>query len=212
MADENGMVTLNIYNNPPPQTVDNSSTDFNQTAQNFNLNTDKPQPNPNYYDNVRNVPPPNYNSAPRNQYNNRNMQSSIEDESSNSTQNNQRNVVPVIPMRPQYVQYQQQPYYQPMPLQQNVMVPQPGMVPYNTPYGQPVVVQQARQTNTNNNRGVNNAPQTIIIREKERPTSHRNGTEDCCAGCLAGVGSCLACLCLMGLCCPPPHHGPHHIW
>ena len=211
MADDNGMVTLNIYNNPPPQTADNSSADFNQTEQNFNLNTDKPQPNPNYYDNVRNVPSPNYNSAPRNQYNNRNMQSSIEDESSNSTQNNQRNVVPIIAARPQYAQYQQQPYYQPMPLQQNVMIPQPGIVPYNSPYGQPVVI-QGRQVNTNNTRSVNNAPQTIIIREKERPTHHKDKTADCCAGCLAGVASCLACLCLMGLCCPPHHHGPPRRW
>ena len=90
MADDNGMVTLNIYNNPPPQNADNSSANFNQTNQDFNLNTDKPQPNLTYYDNVRNVPPQNYNSAPRNQYNNTNMQSSI-DESSDSTPKKHRN-------------------------------------------------------------------------------------------------------------------------
>ena len=208
MTDDNGMVTLNIYNNPPPQTADNSSANFNQTDQNFNLNTDKPQQNPNYYDNIRNVPPQNnYNSAPRNQYNNRNMQSSI-DESSDSTQNNKRNVVPVIAARPQYVQYQQ-PYYQPMPPPQNIITPQPGMVPYNTPYGQPVVV-QGRQANYNT-RPIKNAPQTIIIREKESPR-HKEKTDDCCAGCLAGIASCLALCCLMALCCPPAHHGPRRRW
>ena len=207
MAEDNGMVTLNIYNNPPPQNADNSSADFNQTNQNFNLNTDKPQQTPTYYDNIRNVPPQNYNSAPRNQYNNRNMESSV-DESSDSTPNNQRNVTPVIATRPQYVQYQQ-PYYQPMPIVQNAMVPPPEMMPYNTPYGQQVVIQE-RQINTNN-RAVNNAPQTIIIREKKR-TIKRDKTDDCCAGCLAGVASCLACLCLMGLCCPPAHYGPRRRW
>ena len=206
MTDDNGMVTLNIYNNPPPQNPDNSSDNFNQTEQDFYSNTDKPQPNPNYYDNIRNVPPQNYNSAPRNQYNNRNMQSSI-DESSDSTPNNKRNAVPVIATRPQYVQYQQ-PYYQPMPAPQNVIVAPPGMVPYNTPYGQPVVI-QGRQTNTNN-RANNNAPKTIIIKERERP-AHKD-KEDCCMGCCTGVLSCLACICLMGLCCPHAHYGPRRRW
>ena len=43
MTEDNGMVTLNIYNNPPPRLADETSDNVNDTAQNLNLNTDKPQ-------------------------------------------------------------------------------------------------------------------------------------------------------------------------
>ena len=59
-----------------------TSSKINQTGQGFNLNTDKPQQNLKYYDNVRNDPNYNINSAPRANYNKRNMQSSIDDSSS----------------------------------------------------------------------------------------------------------------------------------
>ena len=207
----NDMVTLNIYNRPP-QLADDSSGNINQTD--FNLNTDKPQINQNYYDNIRNGIPQNYNSAPRTKYlKKNNIESSIE-ESSSSTDNNHNNT-PVMPAPVQYPQFQQ-PIYQQVPLQpvqvgqpiQMAPMGNPMITPYNSPYGQPIVVQQ--RVNKNRNKPINNAPKTIIIREREPARSHKSG-EDCCAGFLAGFAACLACCCLMGLCCPGPHghHGPH---
>ena len=77
----------------------------------------------------------------------------------------------------------------------------PGMAPYNIPYAQPAVAPKPQIRNT----PVNNAPQTIIIRQKEK----RNlDGEDCCTACLAGAASCLAVCCLIGLCCPAGHYGP----
>jgi hypothetical protein len=207
MTNNNDMVTLNIYNSPP-QLADTSNGNINETD--YNLNTDKPQMNQKYYDNIRNDLPQNYNSAPRTQYPKKNnVQSSIDESSSDSTENNPNNT-PVIPPPAQYPQFKQ-PIYQQMPVQP-VAVATPMANPvvypynYNTPYGQPIVIQQQRHNN-NKNRPVNNAPKTIIIRERE-PERRRSSEEDCCAGCLAGFGACLACCCLMGLCCPGPH-GPH---
>ena len=37
MTDDNGMVTLNIYNQPPPQLADETSSKINETGQGFNL-------------------------------------------------------------------------------------------------------------------------------------------------------------------------------
>ena len=215
MSDDNGMVTLNIYNNPPIQSVNETTSKINQTEQDLNLNTDKPQPNPIFYDNVRNENPQNYNSAPRNN-NNRNMQNSI-DESSDTTEENQKNIAPVAPVipvapvvqkPPLYPQFQQ-PIYQQIP-RQPMIVANPAMIPYNQPYGQPIIMQgNYANPNTkiknNNNRTVNNAPKTIIIRERKKPKSHAG--EDCCTAFLAGCGACLAFMCLMGLCCPHSHRG-----
>ena len=209
----NDMVTLNIYNRPP-QLADDSSN-INETD--FNLNTDKPQITHNFYDNSRIGNPQNYNSAPRVKYpKKKNIETSI-DESSGSTVNNPNNP-PVMPSPIRFPQFQQ-PIYQQVPVQpvqpiqagqpmQYAPMTNPMVSPYNTPYGQPVVVQQ--RVNKNRNKPVNNAPQTIIIREREPQRKHTSG-EDCCAGCLAGIGACLACCCLMGLCCPGPH-GPHRRW
>ena len=203
--EDNGMVTLNIYNKPPQ--LDDTGTNFNQTEQNLNLKTDRPQMNQTYYDNVRNDPNQNYNinSAQRtNKKINQNIQNSIEDESSES----EPNKTPVIAAVPQYAQYpQRQQYF--MPIGQPMAVPTPGMVPYNMPYAQPIV--SPKPQINNQSQPVNNAPKTIIIREKERPRDTMG--EDCCKGCLAGMTSCLAICCLMGLCCPAgPHGHRHHGW
>ena len=65
MANNNDMIILNIYNQPPPASVDDTTANINQTAQNLNLNTDKPASNNQvFYDNVRDEPN-NINSAPR---------------------------------------------------------------------------------------------------------------------------------------------------
>ena len=71
MANNNDMITLNIYNQPPPKSVDETGMNINQTEQDLNLNTDKPQMNPVFYDNVRNDQQNNYNSAPRGNINNK---------------------------------------------------------------------------------------------------------------------------------------------
>ena len=199
MADNNDMITLNIYNQPPPNPADETSDDMNQnqTKPDLNLNTGGPRIiNKIYNDNYRNNQPNNYNSDPR--YNKRNQNYNIQ------------NQAPIMPAQPQYPQ----PIYQPMvvnPNQAGTPMTTPMIVPYNMKYGQPVVIQR-RQPN-NGARTVNNAPKTIIIREEER-MPRRNKEEDCCNGFLAGCASCLAICCLMGLCCPGPHgpHGHHRRW
>ena len=83
MSVDNGMIALNIYNKPPAQEANETTTKINQTEQNLNLNTERPQQKIVYYDNIRSEIPQNYSSAPRNN-NKRNIESTI-DESSDST-------------------------------------------------------------------------------------------------------------------------------
>ena len=195
MANNNDMLTLNIYNQPPPNPVDETSDNMNQTQpdQIHDLNTEKPRiVNKIYNDNNRNIQPNNYNSDPR--YNIRNNNYNI------------KNQAPIMAIQPQYAQ----PIYQPLavnPPPAGTPMASPMMVPYNMPYGQPVVI-QGKQPN-NRARAVNNAPKTIIIREEERTPRRKNTEEDCCAGFLAGCAACCAVCCLMGLCCPGPHGSPH---
>ena len=227
MSDDNGMITLNIYNKPP-QFTDETEQNINQSEQNnFNLNTDKPYIKPKLYENIKSNIPQNYNisSAPRANYNNNNktapsVESSSEDISGPIENHQKNNTIKATPpqypqyhQNPPYPQYQQNPpypqYQQPYILQQPMPVMTPGTVQYKMPYGQPMII-QGRQNNNNNN-VVNNAPKTIIVKEKR--INRRNKTEDCCAGFLAGWGSCLAICCLIGLCCPRhygPHYGPPH--
>ncbi len=216
MTDNNGMVTLNIYDNPPPQLADETSAKINQTDQDLNLNTDKPKMNPNFYDNVRNDQQ-NYNSAPRNYNNNaRNTQSSV-DESSESTQNNQNNTpgMAVPPQNMKYPQYPPQQYYQQVPVRPATLGAP--MVPMayqynNMAYAQPIVVQGQQQPVTTN-QPIKNAPRTIVIREQERIKD--NNAQDCCAGCLAACAACLTCCCLMALCAGGGRGhrgGPHGRW
>ena len=196
MANNNDMLTLNIYNQPPPNPVDETSDNMNQTQpdQIHDLNTEKPRiVNKIYNDNNRNIQPNNYNSDPR--YNIRNNQNY-----------NIQNQAPIMAVQPQYPQ----PIYQPMvvnPPPSGAPMASPMMAPYNMPYWQPVVI-QGKQPN-NGARAVNNAPKTIIIREEERSPRRKNTEEDCCAGFLAGCAACCAVCCLMGLCCPGPHGSPH---
>ena len=229
MAD-NDMVTLNIYDHPP-HIRDDTRTNINETDQDLNLNTEKPRET--NYDNLRKPFPSkidNVNSAPRaTNTMTANMQSSIEEETSETMPSK----IPVIPVAPQYMQYPQQQYVVPMGGQVAVATPgiaprmtpgmapgmatgmppartpgiapamRPGIAPYNIPYAQPAVAPKPQIRNT----PVNNAPQTIIIRQKEK----RNlDGEDCCTACLAGAASCLAVCCLIGLCCPSGHYGPRY--
>ena len=199
MSDDNGMVTLNIYNQPPPQLADETTEDINQTGQGLNLKTDRPQQNLKYYDNVRNGPNYNINSAPRNNYNKRNIQSTIDDSSSST--NNGVNVPYASPYPPQpVVNYQQMPYQQaPMqPIGYATPVARP-VVPYNAGYTQPVIV-QAKQPVSNNTQ-----PRTIIIQERER---RKKPEEDCCTVCLASCAGCVAACCLLMLCCGGGGPGP----
>jgi hypothetical protein len=196
MAENNDMVTLNIYNQPPPQLA-------NEKAQDLNLNTDKPR-NPLYFDNIRNNQGNNYNSAPRD---NRRQSSQNSDESSDTSYNNQRNI-PVAGAPPQYIQYPR-PVYQPIVGQPNRVVAPiatPVMAPYNMPYAQPVVMPPKQVNYGNTTPAVNNAPKTIIIKEEKRVPKSSKG-EDCCAGILAGCAACCALCCMAALCCPGP--GPH---
>jgi len=193
MTDDNGMVTLNIYNQPPPQLANDTSEDINQTNQGLNFNTDRPQPNLKYYDNVRNGPNYNINSAPRNNYNKRNMQSSIDDSSSST--NNGQDAPYSSPYVPQpAINYRQMPYQQ-MPMQPigyATPVARP-VVPYNGAYAQPVIVQAKQPVNNNTQ------PKTIIIQERE---SRKKSTgEDCCTTCLATCAGTVAACCLLMLCC-----------
>jgi hypothetical protein len=186
MADDNGMVTLNIYNQPPPQLADETSAKINETGQDFNLNTDKPKQNLKYYDNVRSGPGYNINSAPRNN-------------------------VPGLPNASPYppqpvVNYQQMPYQQTpiQPIGYATPVVRP-VVPYNAPYTQPVIV-QAKQPINNNTQ-----PRTIIIQETEPRKKKAN--EDCCTMCLASCAGAVAACCLLMLCCGGgPHYGRRHRW
>lgn len=226
-VDDNGVVTLNIYNKPPQISSQTQVNNINQTGQ--NLNTDRPQMYPKLNENIGNGSTQNQLTDPRISDNKRtqNMQGSIEEESE-TTDNNQNNAS-VMPAPPRYIQIQQ-PYYQQIP--QPIVVGTPTGIPYNMGYGQPVVMQNMQNNpnvqnyqnvqnrnrqnyqniqNNARNRPVNNAPRTIIIREQKKDHS----TEDCCEGCLAGAASFLACCCLMGLCCGPhygPHYGPRHRW
>ena len=226
MAD-NDMVTLNIYDRPP-HIGDDTGTNINETQQDLNLNTEKPRET--YYDNARKPFPSkidNANSAPRaTNTMTANMQSSIEDETSETMPSK----IPVIPVAPQYMQYPQQKYVVPMGQPVAVATPgiaprmapgmapampamtpgmqpamRPGMAPYNIPYAQPAVAPKPQIRNT----PVNNAPKTIIIRQKEK---RGLDGEDCCTACLAGAASCLAVCCLIGLCCPAGHYGPRRRW
>ena len=214
MSVDNGMIALNIYNKPPAQEANETTTKINQTEQNLNLNTERPQQKIVYYDNIRSEIPQNYSSAPRNN-NKRNIESTI-DESSDSTKNNQKKinkispVVPVVPVVTKPVQYPlfQQINYQQIPRQPLVLA-NPQMIPYNAQYGQPIIVQgnyanNNNKINNNKNETINNAPKTIIIRKKQKVKSHKE--EDCCTAFLAGCTGCLACMCLMGLCFPGPYH------
>ena len=190
--EDKSMVTLNIYNKPPQ--LDDTGTNFNQTEQNLNLKTDRPQKNPTFYDNVRNDPNQNYNinSAPRTNKNiNQNMQSSIEDESSQK----EPNKPPVMAAAPQYAQFPQRQQYL-MPIGQPMVVQTPGMVPYNMPYAQPIVPPKPQINNQS--LPVNNAPKTIIVNQNER-AGNKMG-ENCCPKCLACTASCLAITCLIGAC------------
>ena len=200
--EDKSMVTLNIYNKPPQ--LDDTGTNFNQTEQNLNLRTDKPQMNPTYYDNVRNYPQQNYNinSAPRTNNNiNQNIQSSIEDQNLEK----EPNKPPVMAAVPQYAQFPQRQQYL-MPIGQPMVVPTPGMVPYNMPYAQPIV--SPKPQINNQTQPVNNAPKTIIIKQKER-TRDTMG-EDCCTACLAGMATCFAISCLLGFCFPARRR--YHRW
>ena len=207
MSDDNGMVTLNIYNQPPPQLADETSAKVNETNQGLNLNTDRPQQNLKYYDNVRNGPNYNINSAPRNNYNKKNMQSSIDDSSSST--NNGQDVPYASPYPPQpVVNYQQMPYQQaPMqPIGYATPVARP-VVPYNVPYTQPVIVQAKQPVNNNTQ------PRTIIIQQTEQ--RKKKASEDCCTMCLASCAGAVAACCLLMLCCgggPGPHRGRRHGW
>ena len=193
MTDDNGMVTLNIYNQPPPQLADQTSENINQTGQGLNLNTDRPQQNFKYYDNVRNGPNYNINSAPRNNYKNRNMQSSIDDSSSST--NNGQDAPYASPYPPQpVVNYQQRPYQQApiQPIGYATPVARP-VVPYNAGYAQPVIVQPKQPINNNTQ------PRTVIIQETE--SRKRKSDEDCCTVCLASCAGAVAACCLLLLCC-----------
>ena len=162
MADDNGMVTLNIYNQPPLQLADETSAKISETGQGFNLNTDKPKQNLKYYDNVRNEPNYNINSAPR---------------------NNGPGLPNASPYSPQPVaNYQQMPYQQTpiQPIGYATPVVRP-VVPYNAPYSQPVIV-QAKQPINNNTQ-----TKTIIIQEKE--PRKKKAKKDCCTICLASIMS-----------------------
>ena len=197
MADNNDMVTLNIYNQPPPQLA-------NETAQDLNLNTDKPRSSL-YYDNVRSTQKNNYNSAPR--ANKRREDSEISEEISQTSYSNQKNF-PVKGAPPQYIQYPQ-PAYQPITRQPNrVIVPvaTPVVSPYNMPYAQPVVMQQKQVNYGNTTPAVNNAPKTVIIKEEQK-VKKSSGGEDCCAGFLAASAACCAVCCMAALCCGGG--GPH---
>ena len=200
--EDNGMVTLNIYNKPPQ--LDDTELNFNQTEQNLNLKTDRPQKNPTFYDNVRNDPNQNYNinSAPRTNKNiNQNMQSSIEDQRSQK----EPNKPPVMAAAPQYAQFPQRQQYL-MPIGQPMVVQTPGMVPYNMPYAQPIV--SPKPQINNQTQPVNNAPKTIIIKQKERTRGTMG--EDCCTACLAGMATCFAISCLLGFCFPARRR--YHRW
>jgi len=200
MTDDNGMVTLNIYNQPPPQLADETSSKINETGQGFNLNTDKPHQNMKYYDNVRNGPNYNINSAPRNNYNKRNMQSSIDDSSSST--NNGPGTPYASPYPPQpVVNYQQMPYRQaPMqPIGYATPVARP-VVPYNAPYAQPVIIQAKQPVNNNTQ------PRTIIIQKTEQ--REKKASEDCCTMCLASCAGAVAACCLLLLCCGGGGPGP----
>ena len=189
----NDMVTLNIYNQPSPKLANETEVNMNETGQNFN--TDRP---PLYFDNIRENKPQNYNSDPRyKKPQKKNMQSSI-DESSSSSDNNQ-NHTPIM-NQPQY-QYQQPIYYQQI-IGQNNQMGYP-MVPYNYHYGQPVVIPNAQIKKET--KPVNNAPNTIIIKERQKKS---NNAGSCCEGCLAGCLALCAVCCMCLLCCPGPH-GPH---
>jgi hypothetical protein len=206
----NDMVTLNIYNRPP-QIEDDTGTNIIETDQGLNLNTEKPRET--FNDNVRNPPPPpqidNANSVPRaTNKMTQNMQSSVGDTSETIPSK-----IPIIPVAPQYNQYPRQQYMVPVAQPVAVATPgiaprmNPGMAPYTLPYAQPAVaprpqIPQAKKT------PVNNAPRTIIIKEKDR----RSNGEDCCAACLAGAASFLAICCLMGLCCPRGPYGHRRGW
>ena len=70
MANNNDMIILNIYNQPPPKSVDETGMNINQTKQDLKLNTNKHQFNPVFYDNARNDQQNYNNSRPRGNINN----------------------------------------------------------------------------------------------------------------------------------------------
>lgn len=205
--DNNDMITLNIYNQPPPKSVDETGMNFNQSYPEMNMKIDKPGKNLVFYDNNRNDQNL-YNSAPRGNNNKKRkgIQNTIDDGGDSGYKD--KNKGPTGPAPIQNVQNRQiiQPPYKPMvyrPTPVGTPIITPVMTPYNIQYATPVVVQGKIYNGAN---AVNNAPKTVIIKEKN--ISRRNQEEDCCTAFLAGCGACLTFCCLIGLCCPGPHG--HH--
>ena len=182
MADNNEVVTLNIYNQSPPQLADETSENINQHDQGLNLNIDRQQQNFKYYDNVRAGPNNNFNSAISNNYNKR-FQNSLD-----VSTNNNLGVPYSSPYPPPEVfNYQQTPLQYGNPIVR-------ASVPYNEPNIQPAIIQPMHPINNNTQ------PRTIINKEKE---SRKKKSDDddickrCCKICTMGPAHC----CIALICC-----------
>ena len=180
MTDDNDIVSSNIYDEPPPKLANETSAYFNETGKNLNLNTDRPQQNLEYYDNVRNDPNYNINEVPRTNYNIRIRQISLEDNSCSTS--NGPSVGYASPSPPQSIQ----------PFEYAIPVARP-IVPFNEPMIQPVIIQANHPINNNTQ------PRFIIIPEV---SSKKNKSDDeCCKMCLASCAGFVVGCCLLMLCC-----------
>ena len=191
MTDDNDIVSSNIYDEPPPKLANETSTSFNEIGKGLNLNTDRPQQNLEYYDNVRNDPNYNIKEPPRTNYNIRIRQISIDDNSCSTS--NGPSVGYVSPSPPQSMQ----------PFEFATPVAGP-VVPFNSPMIQPVIVQA--------NQPINNNIQPRFIVIQETGSKNNKSDDECCKLCLSScVGFVVGC-CLLMLCCGgSPRHG-HRGW
>ena len=220
MGDNNeGRITLNIYNKPPQFEDDNNENNnenMNQTDSNLIASTDTiPEDNNNYNNNtVNNIntinPTMNYNSpsAPRPttsslptesqvmgiHNNNNNNKSNYKSKISKMNNNDQIYSKPKTNTTLKYPELSA--VKQPNNIQ-NIYQQTPLMInpmPYRPVYypqyiQTPMIVQPMPYTQ----------PKTVIIREQVKEGNKNEAAKGCCAGFLAGCGALLACCCLMSL-------------
>jgi len=196
MADENGRITLNIYQ--PPQGQNETTEDANQTDQNLNMDYEKPHQTPGIFDNERDQNdncPPGINNYPNQRRNSENSSDISE------TSDNNQNQGPTIEKPVDYPPYQQQIFYQQIQRQPIGMGqprnanPTPVIIPYNNAYAQPVIIQGGNAISP----PINNAQPTIIIQQQQKP---KNTDEECFKGFLAGLAACCAICCFLSICSP----------
>lgn len=223
MGDNNeGRITLNIYNKPPQfeddnnENNENKNENMNQTESNLIASTDTiPDDNNNAVNNINTINPTmNYNSpsAPRPTtsslptesqvmgiHDNNNNKSNYKSKISKKMNNN--NQIYSKPKTNTTLKYPElSAVKQPNNIQNNIqnIYQQPPPMINPMPYI-PVYSPQYIQTPIMVQPMPNTQPKTVIIREQVKESNKNEAAKGCCTGFLAGCATLLACCCLMSL-------------